>query len=204
MKKTFMLLSFLILLPTHAEILCSNETNNQTSPSSSLIAVVEKLDDCPKPTFAQFKQFCDDIGLGLPGPSGIYVQSFQYNYEKRLWDISCVKPNDSKEIAIQKVRVMWSKHKKDFICNESSFPILSGSLLKYAIHNNFSDLLETLLMTYEVDINFVDETDNKNVIDYINDEIRRLNPASTPPDTYVKKLMAYRDTLIEFGAKPSK
>lgn len=190
--------------PIYADVQCDNESNKFSNATKTLFNVVEHLDNCPKPTPDIFKQFCDEIVVGLEGPSGVYIKGFQFNYEKRLWDISCVKPTDTEETAKNKVRLMWSKYKKDFICDENGFGIGPKSLLKYSIYQNFPDLLETLLMTYEVDVNFVDELDNKNVVDYINDEIKRLNPSGTNPNAYIKKLTRFKAKLMAFGALPSK
>ncbi len=157
-----------------------------------------------EPSFAEFKEFCDDIGLGLPGPTGFKAQkSFQYNYEWRIWKLAGVDPNiDTRNTARPKIQKFWNKYKHKFICNESSFPMLDGSLLKYSAHYDFFDLLETLLMSYNLDINFIDSSDDKNVIDFIDDDLKRQKRREpSGSNVYIKKVEAWRETLILFGAK---
>lgn len=166
-----------------------------------------------EPSYGEFKLFCDEIGLELPGPTGFKAKTgFQYNYEKKLWDIARVDPNiDTIETARPKIQKFWNKYKHKFVCNEGSFPIPSGSLLKFAVHRNFKDLMETLVMSYNLDINFIDisdtgfykNPDGRNVIDYMDDEIKRINSSweESYPNEYAKKLKEYRDSLIQLGAK---
>lgn len=155
-----------------------------------------------EPSFGEFKQFCDEIGLGLPGPTGFKAKTgFQYNYEKKLWDIARVDPNiDTIDTARPKIQKFWNKYKHKFICNESTFPIVNGSLLKYAVHRNFKDLIETLVMSYNLDVNFIDSSDDMNFIDYINDQVKQIESSQPGPNVYIKKLLEYRDSLIALGA----
>ncbi len=148
------------------------------------------------------KQMCDEIVIGLEGPITFKVKKFQYNYVKRIWDHAGADPNvDDDEAARPKIQRWWNKHKYKVVCNENGFRVHSGSLLKYSIYKTFPDLLETLVMTYNLDINFTDISDGENVIDYIDEEIKRLNPSGVNPNSYVKKLMRFRAKLVLFGGK---
>lgn len=111
---------------------------------------------CPKPSPEEFKRFCSDMALLTPAIGKKYAEIFQYQYEKRMWDVSCADPfNDNEEEEKQKIQLMWSKYKKEFTCDEMGFSVPEGSILKYAMFHSFIDLIEIFVFTYDLDINFV-------------------------------------------------
>ena len=68
---------------------------------------------------------------------------------------------------------------------------------------SFPDFVETLVMNYGLDINFPDPVDNKNLLDYMNDEIDKLTKAGIS-EQGIEVYRGYKQSLIRLGAKPSK
>jgi hypothetical protein len=150
--------------------------------------------------------FCDDIFIGEPPQvQGFAPIEFSYNYEYRFWKLAGVDPaKDTEETAIPKVQKWLENYKRFLICDVNrGFAVSNGSLLKLSVYLNFPHLIDSLLLTYEVDINFVDLVDGKNVIDFIDDEIARLDPTGRNPNEAVKTLKSYRDKYTSLGARTS-
>jgi tetratricopeptide (TPR) repeat protein len=168
-----------------------------------MLSVGTRAQSVREPTKGDFKLFCDEISLAPKGPTGFKAKtSFQYNYEYELWVIAGVDPNiDTIDTARFKIQKFWNKYKYKFICNDTGFRVFYGGLMKYSVHLNFKDLIETLIMSYNLDINFLDIEDGKNVLDFIDDEIKRLGTIGTDTRNYIRQLKDFRDTLIMFGAK---
>ena len=209
--KAFLMLLLMTGWNVKADDMCANDINKELGATKSLFQVasfVTKSSEegiCPKPSADNFKELCANVNRPLPSETENYKKNFSYNWEKRLWDISCVSPGDDEEIAISKIQTMWSKYKNSFVCNENSaFPLTNGSILKYAVHQSFWHMINTLVDTYELDINFKDVVDNKNVIDYINDEIKRLDPTGARNNAAVETLISQKRMLESLGAKASR
>ena len=190
-------------------ILCDERKEKEiTDYIKKTAAIIKKEEEAGNaPTYVDLKRFCDDIFMPRPPQvQGFSPIEFSYNYEYRFWKLAGVVPGkDSEEIGVLKVQKWLEKYKRLLVCNENrGFSVPYGGLLKYAVHNNFTHLLDTFTLTYEVDINFVDLGDGKNVIDFIDDEIRRLNPPGSKPDEAVKTLQRYRAKYVSLDAKTSR
>ena len=64
-------------------------------------------------------------------------------------------------------------------------------------------LFETLILNYDLDINFIDPVDGRNLLDYIIDEIEKMKITGVSKSS-IGVYEKYRDSMISIGAKPSK
>ncbi|MBC7381923.1 MAG: hypothetical protein H7296_02890 [Bacteroidia bacterium] len=129
---------------------------------------------------------------------------FEYGYERRLMDMACADyKNESQEATAIIVKKWWNNHKTKFRCQSSAFNIDNGNILKFAVVNGFKTFLETIVGTYNMDINFIDPADNRNVLDYVNDELKKSTCNLGEAHPKVKVLKGYKQFLIDLGGKPS-
>ena len=175
--KRFLMLSLLLATATsyaaeqHEE--CAAD-DTVTAQASARLKVAEKMeaDGCPAPKETDYKEFCESIAA-KEKPTGNDLKFFDFAYEKRLMKLSCADvEKDGKEAATEKVGRMWNKHSKNFKCQSTSFNVPKGSVLKFALTQNFTPFLETIVSTYNLDINFIDPEDKRNLMDYLNDELQ--------------------------------
>lgn len=189
------LLLFLFLL--FNVLFCNAQTTNTTK------AIVLN-NDCPPPTAADYKSFCDSVALREKTPQE-YSEYFEYGYEVRLMKLACADiTTESREAVTEKISRFWDRYKQNFRCKSSSFNLDKGSVLKFAVELGFAPFLETIVGTYQMDINFIDPADGLNVLDYVNDELKKaiISQGSTHPK--VKVLKEYKQLLEDLGGKPSK
>jgi len=145
-----------------------------------------------------FQEFCNDIGLGFEPDN---KEKFDTKFEERLWEVSGADPQTASDReAKTKINKMWDRHKLDFKCGT-----MGRSILKYLIEGNVIGWLTRLANKYELDINFVDPRDNQNVLEYLNQEIKRKDDVAGAKDHYSSDLLrTYRDKLIRAGALTTK
>lgn len=165
-----------------------------------ILGSVSFAQEARETTRGDLKSLCDHIVLGLKGKE-FKTKSFQYSYEQAIWEFAGADPDkDTEEMAIPKIQKWWNKYKHKANCYAK---LSADSLLKFSVDKNFKDLIETLLLNYELDVNFVEESDGKNVMDYISDEIfRREQIIDSKPNDSSKSLYYWASDLKEFGAKP--
>lgn len=166
-----------------------------------------KIDTIPPFTEASFdswnKLWCGDIA-GKFKVNREESNYFEYVYEKRLWQMAGVRIGiDNEETTKQKIQLWWSKYKTKCKCDSVSFNVPNGNILKFAITKNATDFINNLVLNYDLDINFTDPADSKNLLDYISDEIQKMENGSASKssiDIYKK----YKEELISLGAKRGK
>lgn len=123
-------------------------------------------------------------------------QKYPYRYTRKIFEASCVDmENDSDEVIARKVSAMWAKHSDKLTCTDTSFDVEKGSLIKYAVNAKFDKFIFDVVI-WKVDLNKVDESDNKTVLDYVQDQIRSYKGLPTERD-----LRGYYELLRRAGAK---
>jgi hypothetical protein len=136
--------------------------------------------------------------------TGTAMDTVEYTYEKRWWDMAGAKMGiDNEETAKKKIQLWWDKYKTSCTFSTVGFNVENGNILKYAVCQSFLDFIETMVLNYDLDINFIDPADNRNLLDYVNDEIERLKHDGVSK-TSVEVYNRYRLKLIALGAKTSK
>lgn len=158
--------------------------------------------DCPPPKEIDYKLLCDDIATKA---KVIEKESehYEYVYEKRILQLSCVNVEiDDEETIKRKVQLFWNKYKINCKCDSVSFNVPNGNILKFSTSKN-TDFTENLVLIYDCDINFIDPADNRNLLDYVIDEIEKLKTTGASKSS-VQVYERYRDIIISIGGKPSK
>lgn len=171
--------------------------------------VLENLGDSFPPPFSDAtfkiwnKLWCGDIASKAKVPS-YENKYFEYVFEKKLWQMAGVLMGiDNDETIKKKIQTWWSKYKKKCTCDSLTFNIPNGNILKYSISKNTTVFLETLVLNYDLDINFIDPVDGRNLLDYIIDEIEKMKITGVSKSS-IGVFEKYRDSIISIGGKPSK
>lgn len=156
------------------------------------------------PIYGDTKGMCDVISIQMK-PSEDYKEYFDYDYERMLMNFAGADiKKESRESATAKIIEWWNKYKTMFYCQSSSFNLDYGNILKFAVSKGFAPFLETIVGTYQMDINFIDPADNRNVLDYVNDELKKTISLQGPNHQQVKILKEYKELLEDLGGKPSR
>jgi hypothetical protein len=124
--------------------------------------------------------------------SGIYT----FHYEKLIYEAACVASSDTEEVRNDKTRRMWAANEDKLVCNRPRFDVQHGNVLKYAASVRFEDFLFDAAMMWKVDLNRVDPSDGRTVLDYVQKETERNKGTSVE-----SKLRSYYDMLRSSGAK---
>lgn len=157
---------------------------------SALPCLAQKAPVCPNGD--KLPNICMAIGTAEKDHTGRY----QFTYQRIIADAACVTPKDSEDEAGRKIRAMWTKYEDKLICNNTQFDVINGSMLKFAASARFEDFLFDAAMIWKVNLNRVDPTDGRTVLDYVQKEIDRNKGTSVE-----SKLKSYYDMLRTSGAK---
>lgn len=150
----------------------------------------QKAPRCPNGN--NLGQLCIAIMDAQKDPSGEY----QFRYQKIVSEAACAKSSDSEAVASAKVRAMWEQFEDRLTCNHVRFDVQNGSVLKYAASARFEDLLFDAAVIWKVDLNRVDQSDGRTLLDYVSKEIEQNKGNAVEP-----KLKSYYDMLRTAGAK---
>lgn len=148
-----------------------------------------------KPTMPNPGQFCGYVGAKFP-----YLESdgnFDYIFQQVMFESACahVENMSEKEIA-QKLREWWDLYKDKLLCDSMQFNVTNGSVFKRAINGGVTAFVDDAVY-YKLDLNFVDKVDNRTVLDYTQDEIKKHMETSETR----KVLEGYYQKLRNAGAK---
>ena len=189
-------------------IILSISVNAETTARDNS-ALIKSLN--PKDTFlfkdpsaSDIKSLCDCIAI-KEKPTGRAAEHYDWAWERRLMALAGTSiETDGFDLATKKLQCFWEKYKTKFRCQSSTFNVERGSLLKFAICLNFTPLFETMVGNYGMDINFIDPADNRNVLDYVIDELKNAIKTQVSQHPKVKVYREYKELLEEYGGKPSK
>lgn len=148
-----------------------------------------------KPTMPNPKHFCGDVGS-----KSLYKgddANFAYVFEKVMFESACadVENMSEKELA-QKLSVWWDLYKDKLLCDSLEFNVPNGSVFKQAINGKITAFVDDAIY-YKFDLNFVDKADDRTVLDYTRDEIKKHSETSE----IRKVLEGYYNKLRNAGAK---
>lgn len=121
---------------------------------------------------------------------------YEFRYQKIISEAACAKPSDSEPVAAEKIRAMWKQFEDRLTCNHVRFDVQNGSVLKYAASARFEDMLFDAAVIWKVDLNRVDQSDGRTLLDYVSKEIEQNKGTAIEP-----KLKSYHDMLRTSGAK---
>lgn len=142
----------------------SSAIAQQLSPETA-----RSIGACADPS--KLEKLCVDV---LEKRSAPDASPYQYYYEMRIHEAACADPEkDSEEVVARKIRHMWSSLRSHLRCNTTDFEIPRGSVLKYAIRMKAFDLITQAAGAWRVELNWVDDSDGRTLLDYVEVEIAR-------------------------------
>ena len=174
-KKSFLLLLFLF----STSFAFAQTAEPETSP-------------CPNPK--KLRGLCAVVGdlTEDSNPQGKY----KYLYQRKIFEAACVDINkDSEEEIARKVSKVWKENEDKLICNNTRFEVANGNIIKFAVDSTFDSFL-TDVATWKINLNKVDETDGRTVLDYVKYQMERAK--GTPSE---QRISFYYRKLRSAGAK---
>ena len=121
---------------------------------------------------------------------------YKYIYQQRILDAAKVDIEKDSEILIaQKVSQLWKEYEEKLTCNDTTFDVIKGSIIKYAVAKLDDKFIDDVIK-WKIDLNKVDEFDEKTVLDYVKDNIERVKGSSLE-----RRYNSYYRWLKNAGAK---
>jgi hypothetical protein len=158
--------------------------------------------DCPEPTQADFMELCNEV---YEQKASSDESELSFKYQEVLWKMSCAKDGvDDLETARKKIQCMWNKYRTKISCDYPNLSVPKGNITKACLEINFSAFLFNSVKDYKLDMNFKDPIDNKTILDFLRDQVIRLNKS---PIDMVMKINEYESLykyLKDNGAKHGK
>ena len=104
------------------------------------------------------------------------LDEYTYDFEEILLKMACVDlKKDSRETIIRRVNCMWNKYKTKCKCDSLGFNVPNGNIAKYVINFNFPEFYYFLKENYNLDFDYTDPADGKNLAKYLDEEIAKTN-----------------------------
>ena len=190
-----MLVNLLLLLSVSAFAQKADDCDStpaQVSELAKVAQVAAASTTCPNKT--KLTSICLMIGNRMKDPKPIDFNEYMYN--RRILEASCVDPEkDSEEEKIKKIQKMWSQFEGELVCNSLTFDVVNGSYLKFAVANKFDEFINDVI-DWKVNLNRVDASDGRTVLDYLKFQIDK-----NKGNAIERKLKHYYDILKAAGAK---
>lgn len=153
-------------------------------------------------TFCPFPEKLENICMTLPNrvvePDKQWRQrqiDYHYAYQRKMLDAACVLHTDTGGTVNKKVQAMWSASRDKLKCESIQFDVTHGNILKYAVSTKFDEFISDAIW-WGVDLNWVDKSDDRTVLDYVKHHIDQ-NKGKNIESMY----QSYYKTLREAGAK---
>ena len=115
---------------------------------------------------------------------------FTFEYEKALWKLAGASAADDVDMARMKVQEFWNTHRGDLVCETNG---VQESLLRFAVRNDFLEIVEDLAENYDVDIDTPDASDGRTLMEFIAAELMSTK-ASQATASY-NRLEAFYDYM---------
>jgi len=110
-------------------------------------------------------------------------------------EAACVNSSDTEEEKNRKIRDLWLAMEDELVCDSSQFDVVNGSVLKYAVSTKFDDFIRDAVK-WKVNLNRVDPSDSRTVLDYVSYHIQKHKGNS------IENMFDYYYTLFrDAGAK---
>lgn len=131
--------------------------------SALLLSASASAEDCPNPE--RLRSICMFVGNKSEDHSR--TDKWHYAYQRRVYEAACVDVDrDSKEERARKISQLWQQEEVKLVCNSLQFDVSNGSILKYAAHLMFDEVIADAI-DWKVNLNKVDESDGRTLLDYI-------------------------------------
>ena len=193
MKSVFAASIFVLLLTFYAiDANCQTTSIHKIKPINQAAPVVEVPAVCPNPK--KLRGLCMFVSGKEedPNPQGRFV----WKYQRKLLEAACADPaKDSEEVIGRKISKLWKENESTLICNNTKFDVANGNILKFAVNLKFDEFLIDVTR-WKVNLNKVDETDGRTLLDYVQTQIQSNEGLATEP-----VLKRYYQMLRDAGAK---
>ena len=189
---TTLIIVLLFALPT-LDAHCQAANANTIKPINKIVTpATEGPTVCPNPK--KLRGMC--MLLSSQEKDAIPQGRFNYKYQRKFLEAACVDVNkDSEEVIAQKISKVWKENEDTLICNNTKFDVNNGNIIKFAANIKFDNFITDMAL-WKVNLNKVDKTDGRTVLDYIKDQIERNKGLATEP-----VLQGYYNQLKKAGAK---
>ena len=118
-----------------------------------------------------------------------------YRYQTMVYNAAGVLPEDRLEVAYQKTKAFMDANAAFLTCNTLNFHPRNGNIYKLAVARQADGFINDALDNWRVDLNQIDATDGKTVLDYIADRRAMAGP------TYARTLNRYYARFRAAGAR---
>lgn len=174
--------------PTDVEV----AAGDMMKVASAMPGSLGSASGCADP--AKLKGICFYLSQKTKAPE---ESDYMFEYERRIAEAACIKDGEDDILAQKKVKTMWSRLEDPHLkCDMPDFEVPRGTILKYAASKNNWHFLDLVIQQYGVNLNTVDKSDNKTLLDFIQDKMMRHK--GTPEE---KELKRYYEILRKRGAK---
>lgn len=139
-------------------------------------AVAEEPRICPDIT--KVRGICSVVYERLRAPES---SGYRFEYERYMREAACADkaPLDSEE-NMTRLRKLWSDNPSAFTCDSTDFDVANGSLLKYSVSSRSMNFLNSAYK-WKLDVNRVDKTDGRTLMDYLYKEVLRNRGTNMEP-----------------------
>lgn len=193
---------FVVLFSGHvlADAVCDEcmdqKAKDQTiSLNSSVNDVIKVAGEVDPFNRVHMNRLCDSLRYATPSS----INRDYYEYEYHLLKLAKVDlENDRMSVRRKKMQDLWKEHSKDFECTFGTATFPKGNYFKQLMHSPADGILRSLLTSYRISPNIIDQVDGCTALDYVNKQINdtvRYTPATR--EVFKK----YKDMLLESGAK---
>jgi hypothetical protein len=173
---------------------CDTQTENKLKPIMAVVAIVADETNCPNRR--KFKNLCMMIGDRTLNDDPATEKQIKYMYHKRLLEAGCVDlEKDSELVKVEKIQKAWKTYEDDLKCNNSTFDVKDGHIVKYAVADKFDDFVDDVAK-YRLSMNKIDSADGMTVLDYVQDNLNKAKGSA-----FEAKYRSYYDKLRKAGAK---
>lgn len=108
--------------------------------------------------------------------------STRFAYQTRIYRAACVDSSrDSAQVIQQKVQAFWNRYHDQLQCHQLGFSVVNGNILKLAVERNSREFINDAVRRWRVNLNHVDSTDQKTVLDYIQAELVKARGNNMEP-----------------------
>ena len=122
--------------------------------------------------------------------------SVRYKYQRQVLNAACVTPEDSEAVKEQKIQSMWKQFEDRLVCNNLQFDVSNGNIIKFAASSLFDPFIYDVIK-WKVELNRVDATDGRTVLDYLKYRIDQQQNGGPVKEQFE----IYYRALREAGAK---
>lgn len=150
----------------------------------------------PCPNAEKLDQFCSSVGGMEPDDEVTSGPKYKYYYQRQVHEAACVAADDPVQVRNRKIAQMWKRFEnKELICNNLQFDIPNGSVIKYAASRGIDPFIRDVIR-WQIDLNKVDKTDNRTILDYVQVHGERAKGGALE-----RRYRHYYEILRQAGAK---